>query len=257
MIRGVDDLDAEVQSLEKQLPGHARLNDLRRQYGRGRAKRPHGAPGRAHAFGEARGQVAEKRVDEAAVDGREERVEELLHRLVDAELGPRQEEADDGEEVVHGPGGLGGRAAEGLAEDGVGLVLRLLHQDLEGVWGRERHDGNPLASTAPANGLLSIIATQQQRARGTSRTPAAGAASIQVTLHHERKLTLRLVKNCNKRRPAALGCGRRHKHIDCVVPTASHTRQPHDYSLYWPNYSPGSADYCLLQRKPPKNQPNC
>lgn len=133
VIRGVDDLDAEVQSLEKKLPGESGLNNLLRQDAGGGAERPHAAAGRPHAFGEARGQVPGRPVDEAAVDGREEGVEELLHRLVDAELGARQEETDDGEELVHGASGLGGHAAVGLAEDDAGVVLRLPHQGLQGV----------------------------------------------------------------------------------------------------------------------------
>lgn len=147
VIGGVDDLDAEVQSLEKKLRSEPGLNHLLRQDAGGGAERPHAAARRPHAFGEARGQVARSRVDEAAVDGREESVEELLHRLVDAELGARQEETDHGEEFAHGPGCLGGHAAVGLAEEDVGEVLRLPHQGLEGVCGMDSRRWKDMSTT--------------------------------------------------------------------------------------------------------------
>lgn len=160
MIGGVDDLEAEVQSLEKKIPGDPRLNNLLRQDAGDRAERPQVAAGRPHAFGEARGQVAEIRADEAAVDGREESVEEPLHRLVDAELGAHQEEADGGEEFAHGAGGLVGHAAVGLAEEDVGVVFRLLQQDLKGVCRMDRRRWKELRTQSLAPGKAKIAFMQ-------------------------------------------------------------------------------------------------
>lgn len=140
VIRGVDDLDAEVQRLEEELPGEPGLNDLLRQDGRGPPERPQLAAGRPHAFREARGQAAESRLDQAAVDRREESVEEAPHRLVHARLGARQEETHSREELAHGAGSLVRHAAVGLAEEDVGVVLCLPQQDLQGVCGVDMQD---------------------------------------------------------------------------------------------------------------------
>lgn len=137
VVCGVDDLDAEVQRLKKQLASEARADDpIGQEAGRG-PERPQVAAGRSHALGVARRQVAQAGADEAVVDDGEEGLEEPLHCVLHVELGAHQEEADIGEELPHGAHGLAGQAAVRLLQGDVGVILRLPRQGLEGVCGRK------------------------------------------------------------------------------------------------------------------------
>lgn len=111
VVCGVDDLDAEVQRLKKELSGEARADDLIGQDARRRPKRPQIAARRPHTLGVARRQVAQARADEAVIDNREEGLEETLDSLLDVELRAHQEEANISEELSYRAHSLAGQAA--------------------------------------------------------------------------------------------------------------------------------------------------
>ena len=79
VVGGIDDLDAEMQSLKEKLPWHPWASDLISQDAGRPAKRSHVTAGRPQTLGIARRYVAEAWVDEVIVDKREEGVEESLH----------------------------------------------------------------------------------------------------------------------------------------------------------------------------------
>lgn len=137
VVCGVDDLDAEVQRLKKELSCEAGADDLISQDARHRPKGPQVAGGRPHALAVARRQVAQAGADEVVVDDGEEGLEESLHGLLHTKLRAHQEEADVGKELPHWAGSLAGQATVRLLQGNVGVILRLSRQDLERVCRRK------------------------------------------------------------------------------------------------------------------------